>query len=270
MLHDLNYSQGAPSNLAQSSMPPSSPSGLVQHLNAKLSVTLGTSGSVMPSSTWTSPLQALGDSLDHGLWNSHGGSHDPAVNSGHRLEQPLEDSIEEIPNWSVANHDEQRRPPNATYDRSGKITTLLIRYVPTRCTNTILMDEFHRQGFQGVYNFFYRPVDHRTKHHRTCAFVNFATPTIATAFYLKMHGRFLECAHDQDVPLEVSAAEDQGLESNATRYFTKKCEKRNKILAEPMFPALQHGRVLEVEAHARRLLLDSSNSPAVAACERSP
>lgn len=241
-------------------MPPSSCTGLVHDLNA----TSGTSGSVMPASTWTRPLQALSNSLDHGLANSHGKSYEPAVSCGHHLEQPLENSIQQVPNWSTTHHHEQCQQANATHDRSGKITTCLIRYIPMGFTNAMFIDELHRQGFQGVYNFFYRPVDHRTKHDRTCAFVNFATPHIATAFYLKMHGRFLQSACDQEVPLEVSAAQHQGLQSNVAHYFRKRREKPRRTLAEPLFPALQDGLVLEVEAHAAQLLLGGSNAPAAA------
>jgi len=265
LLHDLTYKPGASSSLAQPLMPTPSCTGLMQDLNDSLRATSETSGSAMPASTWTSPMQVLRDSLDHGILSSHGKSHEPAVSCGRCHEQPSEDSAEEMPNPSIA-HYQRRQQPNAIHNRVGKITTLLIRNVPMKCTNTMLINELHSEGFQGVYNFFYRPIDHHTRQHRSCAFVNFVTPLIATALYLKMHGRFLKCAHDQEVPLEVVAAQVQGVELNAAHIYMKRRERHRRIRAQPIFATVQNSRVIEVEAHAKRLLLSDSTAPAVAAC----
>jgi len=257
LLHEMTYSPDAPSSLAQSHVPPPWCTGLVRDLNNSLGATSGISGSVMPASRCTSPLHVLSESLDHCLLSSHGKRHEQAVSCGSCHERPLTDSCEEIPHLSTAHHQGRLQQPKAIQNRAGKITTLLIRNIPMTCTNTMLINELHSQGFQGVYDFFYRPMDHHTQQHRTCAFVNSATPLIATALHLKMHGRFLRCSGDQEVPLEVIAAKVQGLEPNATHYKMKKNQKRRQIRAQPIFPAIENNRVHEVDAHARLMLLST-------------
>jgi len=256
LLHNLAHNTGASSGSAKSLMAPSPCTDLVQDLTGNLVTTLGTSQSAMP---------ALSDSLSY-LLTGQEKTDEPAVSWARCHEQIFEDSMKEVPK---AAHHQQCQQPNPTYDRAGKITTLIIRNIPMSCTTSMLIDELHRQGFQGVYNFFYRPVDHQSRHQRPCAFVNFASPTIATAFYLKMHGRFLECGHDQGVPLEVLASNEQGLEANTTRYFTRKCEKNQRFRARPMFPATDPHQILKIEACARRLLIGEPTVAAVGAQERS-
>jgi len=241
---DLSYRPCASLKFCHSFVPPSPCTGLSQDLTNSLGAPLRSSQSVVSASTWTTVSQVMDNSLDHGLLNSKGG-----------INEPTDMRAAQCQDW--------HQKPNATHDHAGNITTLIIRNIPMSCTTTMLMDELlHSQGFQGAYNFFYHPVDHQTGYQRSCVFVNFATPAIATAFYLKMHGKFLECAHDQGVPLEVLASQEQGLQSNAARYFTRKCKKNRRFRSKPTFLACQNSRVLEVEAQARRMLL-STTTPAV-------
>jgi len=64
----------------------------------------------------------------------------------------------------------------------------------------------------------------------------------------------------------VVAAQVQGVELNAAHIYMKRRERHRRIRAQPIFATVQNSRVIEVEAHAKRLLLSDSTAPAVAAC----
>jgi len=138
----------------------------------------------------------------------------------------------------------------------GTITTLLMKNIPVRCTTSMLMKELKCQGFEGAYDFLYHPVDHQTRDQQCYAFVNFATQHIATAFYLKFHQAFLRCSSAAEGPVIVLAALEQGLTANATRYYTRKSETRHRYRARPIFLQVNDSRIMEVEAIAKKLLLD--------------
>jgi len=123
------------------------------------------------------------------------------------------------------------------------------------CTTSMLIQEINGQGFKGVYNFLYHPLDHQTRNQRPFAFVNFATPLIATAFFLHFNGTYLKCSHGGCGPLTVLAAMDQGMAANEARYYSRKSESRRRFRARPFNLVVDDKRVLEVGAYARKLLM---------------
>lgn len=156
------------------------------------------------------------------------------------------------PNQRIADLHQQPRVFDISPDKTEAITTLVIQNIPLHCTTHMLMDEISNVGFTGVYNFLYHPVDHQTKNHRSYAFVNFVTPRIATAFHLLFHGAFLNS--EDEVPVCVVAAREQGISANTACFYTRKSEQRNRLRARPIRPKVDKDRVLEVEAYARQLL----------------
>jgi len=141
-------------------------------------------------------------------------------------------------------------------DVGKAITSLLLRNIPSCCTTSMLMNELHAEGFRGVYNFLYHPVHHQTGEPRSFAFLNFATPLIATAFYLQFNGMSLKCACDGEEPLVVNAAVQQGLAANRASYEACKSKCRRKFRVRPIEPIIDGHRVCEAESVARRVLMD--------------
>jgi len=148
------------------------------------------------------------------------------------------------------------RMHNTFDDGSASITSLLVRNIPSHCTTVTFMDELKSEGFRGVYNFFYRPVHHQTGAVRSFAFLNFATPLIATAFYLKFNGMFLKSAREGEEPLVVLAAVQQGLVENRTYYAACTPKSHRKFRVHPIEPIVDGNRVREMENCARQILLD--------------
>lgn len=151
---------------------------------------------------------------------------------------------------------------HANIDSAEIITTLVIQNIPVNCTTSMLMKELKSQGFEGVYDFLYQPVHNQTRELHPAAYVNFVTPQIATAFFIKFHGKFLKCSCAADGPVMVLAASEQGLVANAARYCTRDSEGRRRHRAWPVFPQVDDSRMIEVETYAKRLLLDAQAEPA--------
>jgi len=152
---------------------------------------------------------------------------------------------------------QQSQKPDASPESSGTITTLVVQNIPLNYTTSMLIQELNSQGFQGVYDFLYHPLDHQTRNARPFAFLNFATPLVATAFYLRFHGKLLKCSRTGELPLMVLAARVQGVAANTERYFTCKSEVRRRFRARPINLHIDNRRVKEVDAHARQLLMEA-------------
>jgi len=163
--------------------------------------------------------------------------------------------------WSVQDHQRPQQNSDATRNSPGNITTLVMQNIPSDCTTAMLIKELKYQGFEGVYNFLYHPLDHQTRDQRSFAFVNFVTPTIATAFHIKLRGTFFKCSRNGGVPIVVLAATEQGLAANTIRYYTRKSESRRKYRARPNFSPVDDHRVMMVEEYARRLLIKPLSEP---------
>jgi len=165
----------------------------------------------------------------------------------------------QVTSQSIVGCNQQSQKLDTSVESMGTITTLVIQNLPMNYTTSMLIQELNSQGFKGVYDFLYHPLDHQTRNHRPFAFVNFATPLIATAFYLRFHGTYLKCSHGGGGPLSVVAAMDQGVAANTARYYSRKSESRGRFRAPPINLVVDDRRVLEVGMYARKLLMDANS-----------
>jgi len=110
-------------------------------------------------------------------------------------------------------------PPASAALRAG-FTTVMMRNLPCGLSRKSLLRIMNRLGFQGLYDFFYLPMD---QHHRSnvgYAFVNFRTPEACARFAAEYHGfnsREKLPGYNSKKICEVSAARFQGCDENIRR-----------------------------------------------------
>lgn len=115
-------------------------------------------------------------------------------------------------------HDTQ---PVADANFDDHITTVMIRNLPAATTQQDLIMELDQSGFKGLYDFVYMPscfVEHTSKGY---AFVNFTTSAVAGALLGAWHCSTRFCRSSDaspPLPLNVSPAHVQGLESNVKKW----------------------------------------------------
>ncbi|KAF4745090.1 hypothetical protein FOZ63_026622 [Perkinsus olseni] len=103
-------------------------------------------------------------------------------------------------------------------------TTMMIRNVPKRYTQRMLIQELTGRGFEGTFDFFYLPTDISSGRNLGYAFVNFLTPALAATFKSVFHklqlpgsgslSTFGDAAGANNNCLSISVAVVQGLKRN--------------------------------------------------------
>jgi len=96
-------------------------------------------------------------------------------------------------------------------------TTVMLRNIPNKYTQRMLLDQLNRSGFEGKYDFFYLPIDFRNRCNVGYAFINFHTNATASEFKQMFDGLRLTGFNSQKI-CEVSYARVQGLKSNIQHY----------------------------------------------------
>jgi len=132
-------------------------------------------------------------------------------------------------------------------------TTMLIRNVPDGCTSTEFMNIIDLEGFKGLYDYYYQPMNYQTGRPRTYAFMNFVTPAIAKAFQIKTHGIKLYSGKHEVPPLCVCPAHEQGWHTHVVRYYACNQSRKSKR-SKPFFPKVDLQRIPQAEAEAKQLI----------------
>jgi len=170
----------------------------------------------------------------------------PGASSAHRPRHQIEQ----------ASAQDLYRPRRS--QQQGQLTTMMIRNIPAQLTMWQLLNEIDHQGFKGLYDYYYQPMDYQTRTQRDFAFVNFVSPNIAAIFRMLFDGKRLPPYEWEDEPITVLPAFEQGLEANTVRYFTRKAERhRKEMRSRPIFLEVEFSRVPEAEARARELVANS-------------
>jgi len=129
-------------------------------------------------------------------------------------------------------------PPEAW---AGK-TTAMMRNLPNRYTQSMLLEELDRAQFSGCYDFVYLPIDPDTRANRGYAFINFSAPEYAWMFKLTFEGHKTSCVTDSRKVVEVTPAALQGFDANYAHYAKARVNRgdpaaRPLFLREPSNPA---------------------------------
>jgi hypothetical protein len=112
-------------------------------------------------------------------------------------------------------------------------TTVMLRNIPNRYTAEEVLAEMLAVGFEGLFDFFYLPIDFTTKRNRGYSFINFREAAEAWRFVQAFHGERLTRYATQKI-LEVSPALTQGFEANVTQYVRKDAQRIQNPWFRPM------------------------------------
>ncbi|CAL1167221.1 unnamed protein product [Cladocopium goreaui] len=112
-------------------------------------------------------------------------------------------------------------------------TTVMMRNIPNRYTCEELLSEVMMAGFDEAFDFFYSPMDFKTKRNRGYGFINFHTADIAKEFAMAFHRRQLSLYSSKKI-VEVAPAVTQGYTANMTKYFEKDSERIKNDWFRPM------------------------------------
>mmetsp|Transcript_75293 Transcript_75293/g.143269 ORF Transcript_75293/g.143269 Transcript_75293/m.143269 type:complete len:246 (-) Transcript_75293:24-761(-) len=98
-------------------------------------------------------------------------------------------------------------------------TTVMVQQIPFKISQKQFMEEIHKDGFQGKYDFLYLPPNARSHGSRGFGFINFLSPGFAEEFYGRYFGQALK-HFKATSPLVIMPADVQGFEQSAECYFS--------------------------------------------------
>ncbi|KAF4712672.1 hypothetical protein FOZ62_026703 [Perkinsus olseni] len=118
-------------------------------------------------------------------------------------------------------------------------TTVMLRNIPNKYTQRILLNSIDGRGFEGTYDFFYLPIDFRNRCNLGYALINFTTNESAVAFTHSFNGYALPAFKSTKV-CEVCWARVQGLEANVEHYRNSPVNEMPHNEYKPMLFAQGH------------------------------
>jgi hypothetical protein len=170
-------------------------------------------------------------------WNSWDQNTDSsAVTSGHYL-VPVMISTPCVPEQTSPT----MFPPNPQTRMSaenpppewGSTTTVMMRNLPNKYTQRLLLSDVNEAGFIGTFDFMYLPIDTETNANKGYAFVNFSEPGFAWMFKQGFEGRRMP-RFNSDKVVFVSAATLQGFDANFAHYSQSRVN-RGDPACRPLF-----------------------------------
>eukprot|EP00747_Dinoflagellata_sp_TGD_P042923 gnl/TRDRNA2_/TRDRNA2_142384_c1_seq1.p1 gnl/TRDRNA2_/TRDRNA2_142384_c1~~gnl/TRDRNA2_/TRDRNA2_142384_c1_seq1.p1 ORF type:complete len:409 (+),score=83.17 gnl/TRDRNA2_/TRDRNA2_142384_c1_seq1:66-1229(+) len=123
--------------------------------------------------------------------------------------------------------------PSVGFEDSAIVHTVMMRNLPNKYTQQMLLEEINLAGFAGTFDFFYLPIDPETHANRGYAFVNFDNPRNAHKFMAAFEGRQMHHFNSKKV-VSCMAATLQGFEANYSHYATARVS-RGEPHARPLF-----------------------------------
>ena len=105
-----------------------------------------------------------------------------------------------------------------TTTETSTSSTVMLRNVPYDARQRGVLSLIGEEGFKGRFDFFYAPLDFKSKNNLGYAFVNFHSVDIAKQFFRHFDGRRIVSRPGWDKPLRVCWARVQGLEANIDHY----------------------------------------------------
>lgn len=127
----------------------------------------------------------------------------------------------------------------------NNILTVMMRNLPNKVCQTMLLSEINAAGFQGAYDFLYLPIDPDTEANRGYAFINFITPGHAFMFKMRFQGKKFGDFNSHKV-VSVVPATLQGFDANYAHYSKTRITQgdpacRPLFLREPLVTKSQRG-----------------------------
>lgn len=123
-------------------------------------------------------------------------------------------------------------PPIAPAEWAGTMT-IMMRNLPNKYTQRMLLVEINHHGFLGTFDFLYVPIDPETSANRGYAFLNFIDPGFAWMFKMTYECKKMNKFNSNKV-VTVAPAALQGFESNYAHYASSRVN-RGDPAARPLF-----------------------------------
>lgn len=130
---------------------------------------------------------------------------------------------------------EERQQPRSAPSWDGA-TTVMMRNLPNKYKQQMLLDEIAQQGFQAKkdFDFLYLPMDHNAKANLGYCFINFCEPGIAWAFGQAFEGKKMRHFHSSKVVV-VMPASMQGFQANYAYYANSRVAQAEDPQYRPLF-----------------------------------
>merc|ERR1719436_1115181 len=112
-------------------------------------------------------------------------------------------------------------------------TTIMMRNIPNKYTQGMMLTELNETNFLGLYDFFYLPIDPDTNANKGYAFVNFVEPSAAWMFKITFEGRKMKFFNSTK-HVSVMPATLQGFDANYAHYSSSRVS-RGDPAARPLF-----------------------------------
>merc|ERR1719221_40019 len=93
------------------------------------------------------------------------------------------------------------------------VTTVMMRNIPNRYTQLMLLEEISSAGFAGTFDFLYLPIDPETSANKGYVFINFVNPVQAWRFRTAYEGEQMQRFNSSKF-VSICPATLQGLEAN--------------------------------------------------------
>mmetsp|Transcript_167537 Transcript_167537/g.537994 ORF Transcript_167537/g.537994 Transcript_167537/m.537994 type:complete len:424 (+) Transcript_167537:109-1380(+) len=125
-------------------------------------------------------------------------------------------------------------------------TTVMMRNLPNKYTQRMLLTEINHTGFLGTFDFLYLPIDPETNANRGYSFLNFIDPGFAWMFKMSYEGRKMNRFNSNKV-VSIVPATLQGFEANYAHYASSRVNRgdpsaRPLFLREPKQPLAPSGK----------------------------
>lgn len=115
----------------------------------------------------------------------------------------------------------------------GDITTVMMRNLPNKYTQRMLVTEIAKAGFESTFNFLYVPIDHQTQANRGYAFINFLDAGTAWDFKMAYDQRKMKRFNSNKL-VTVTPAAMQGYDANREHYADSRVA-RSYVASRPLF-----------------------------------
>mmetsp|Transcript_17429 Transcript_17429/g.41353 ORF Transcript_17429/g.41353 Transcript_17429/m.41353 type:complete len:479 (+) Transcript_17429:40-1476(+) len=127
-----------------------------------------------------------------------------------------------------------KMPPSAQIPSDWQsVTTVMLRNLPNKYSQQMLLEELNQAGFAGAYDFMYLPIDPETHANRGYAFINFVSPDFAWMARTTYEGQKMGKFNSEKLVSVVPAAL-QGFEANYSHYSTARVN-RGPAETRPVF-----------------------------------
>jgi len=160
----------------------------------------------------------------------------------------------------------------SAYTKSSRIlqsinyTTVMLRNIPNKYSQSVLLDAVDMKGFKGQYDFFYLPVDFRNGCNMGYAFINFVWHDFAETFISAFRGFRLPALKSTKI-CDVSWARIQGLSDNIEHYRNNPINNLDPFFRPLVFEA---GLPIDFPRPDKVLNRSSNRRSPISRCDQKP